>query len=176
MSGKSVPISVRISAEEAEFLARLQIQGATTPSEKLRAVLEVARRRKEGPADYSGARAEANELLGPVFQELHRAELARGKYSALVGLIGDWLPDTLALLRARGLERQPLEQPGVLEDLEKGLADRLFRLVEAVLHLAVTRRCNCYDPDIASARMTAILELADIISRNRKSGTGPDPA
>jgi len=167
MANRSVPISVRFSADEAEFLARLEIPGATTPSEKLRAVLEAARRRNEGPADYTGARSEANELLSPVFLELHQAELAQGKHSSLLALIAEWLPETLALLRSRGLERRPLAQTGVLEDLERGLADRLFRLVEGALHLAVTERCNCYDPEIASMRVAPILELADLISRNR---------
>ena len=43
MSSKSTPLSFRVSDEDAEFLAGLQLPGAVTPSEKLRVLVTRAR-------------------------------------------------------------------------------------------------------------------------------------
>ena len=55
MPGKTVPLSVRVTDADAEFLARLDIAGATTPSEKLRALLTAERTRGEGAGEFGGA-------------------------------------------------------------------------------------------------------------------------
>ena len=44
MSANRIPLSVRIDQEEADFIAQLSIEGASTPSEKIRELLKQARR------------------------------------------------------------------------------------------------------------------------------------
>ena len=63
---KTVSISARISHEDAEFLSSLTIEGATTPSDKLRALLADARQRHAGLQDYSSNLSHSNAQLGPV--------------------------------------------------------------------------------------------------------------
>ena len=48
---RSVPLSVRVAPEDADFISRVEIAGAETPSEKVRALLAEARRRqnRNGP-------------------------------------------------------------------------------------------------------------------------------
>ncbi len=43
MSANRIPLSVRIDQEEADFIAQLSIEGASTPSEKIRELLKQAR-------------------------------------------------------------------------------------------------------------------------------------
>ena len=38
-----IPVSVRITQEDADFIAELKIEGANTPSEKIRELLKQAR-------------------------------------------------------------------------------------------------------------------------------------
>lgn len=160
---KSVPISVRVSPEEAEFIARLQIQGATTPSEKLRAIIGQARKLDEAPADFSIALMDATQSLSPVFRLLQEAETAQQRYSALVALVRDWLPDLTAYVTTLGLQREHLDAADALETFERGLADRLIRMVESLFQQAITSQCQCYDPKVLASRQDSIRELARII-------------
>ena len=42
-----IPVSVRITQEDADFIAELKIEGANTPSEKIRELLKQARLAKK---------------------------------------------------------------------------------------------------------------------------------
>ena len=55
MSANRIPLSVRIDQEEADFIAQLSIEGASTPSEKIRELLKQARMSHETVRDYSFA-------------------------------------------------------------------------------------------------------------------------
>ena len=48
MSDKSVNLSVRLSQSDARFLKGLSVPNAETVSEKLRLIIDRARRREEG--------------------------------------------------------------------------------------------------------------------------------
>ena len=48
---KSVPLSVRVSPDDARFISQIDIAGAATPSDKVRALLADARKRREGFSD-----------------------------------------------------------------------------------------------------------------------------
>ena len=47
MSSKTVPLSVRISHDDAEYIAGLKIDDALTPSDKVRAIIRDARKARE---------------------------------------------------------------------------------------------------------------------------------
>ncbi len=164
---KSIPISVRISQDEAESLARMRIPDATTPSEKLRALITEAHRRERGPADYADAMAQVQQWLAPLFSAVQLAEGQQEQHSEILALLREWLPDFLAYARlaasgaAAGGEPLSIEQ---LRTLERGIADRLFRLMERVFQLALISRCHCYDPELITKRMELIRQLAAIIT------------
>ena len=50
-----IPISVRITQEDADFIAELKIEGANTPSEKIRELLKLARLAHTQTRDYGSA-------------------------------------------------------------------------------------------------------------------------
>ena len=78
MPGKTVPLSVRVTDADAEFLARLDIAGATTPSEKLRALLTAERTRGEGAGDPHRSFEIIRDLLRPAQRGIRLAEAEQG--------------------------------------------------------------------------------------------------
>lgn len=78
MPEKSVPLSVRISVDDAEFIARLSLEGATTPSEKMRKLLGEARRRREDAADYGRCLGMVRESSIPRFARCVSSSMQRG--------------------------------------------------------------------------------------------------
>ena len=65
-TSRSVPFSARISTEDAAFIAGLEIDGAHTPSDKLRALLAEARKRRQGSGDYESSLQLAMDWLQPL--------------------------------------------------------------------------------------------------------------
>ena len=165
MSGKTVPMSVRLSHADAEFLARLSIAGAVTPSEKLRAVLAETRRRHEGQQDFAGCVTLIEDMLSPALGRLREQELNRQMHSEFLAKLYSWLPAAAALL-VTGI-RNDGENGEALGRLEASLADRVFSLIEASLRLGLTTRSPCYDPGLIAERVDGVLELAELIGAKR---------
>ena len=161
VSAKLVPISARVSDADAVFLARLSIVGATTPSEKLRALLADARRRHEGTQDYAHCLALMEETFAPALRRLRRLEHDAHIHSEVLKRLFTWLPDVAALLITGVPDEDENDQ--ALKTLEVRVADRLFALFEETLHLALTTRSQCYDQQLISARIDPVLELAKLI-------------
>lgn len=155
---KSIPLSVRVSEEDAAFLARYESPGAVTPSEKLRALVSEARRRAEGAGDFSDCAELFREMFGPAVRRIGEANLALGVRSELVGKFAGWLAEAAAQLVTS------LGDGGVtladLRRLEAGVADRQAALLEDFLRLGVTSTAPCYDPGLVRKRLSVILELA----------------
>lgn len=98
MPSKTIPISARVSHEDAEFISRLKINGATTPSDKLRAIIADARRQKSRTKDYRGCFQMIQELLMPVNETIRQVELDNHEHSELITRAVEWLPDVLAYI------------------------------------------------------------------------------
>ena len=158
---KSVPLSVRVSPDDAEFIAQIDIAGAATPSDKVRALLSEARKRREGFIDYSSCLGMVQEMLAPTLQRLLSAEHRERVHSELVLELTQWMPEALAYLLT-GL-RDDLEDRSELEAFEEGVAERMFRLIENVIRMNVTEECRGYDPRVVARRMGPVLELAKVI-------------
>jgi hypothetical protein len=162
---KTVPLSVRVSQDDAEFISRLEIAGAATPSDKVRALLADARKRQDGFRDYPGCLAMVQEMLSPTLQRLREAEHREDVHSELVLELAQWTPETLAFLLTSLKEGDDREH---LEKFEQGVAERLFRLLENVLRMAVTSECHGYDPEVVRRRMPPVTELVDVIRDKTK--------
>src|SRR5690606_26519836 len=115
MSRKSIPISTRISPEDAEFLAAWNGSDAATPSEKLRAMIAELRRQKEGAKDYSGALHVASSLIGPTLHAIRTREHEAGVHSELVTRLAEWLPECLAFLIAAAGAEEELDRNALLQ-------------------------------------------------------------
>ena len=171
---KSIPISARVSHEDAEFISQLQINGATTPSDKLRAIIAEARRQRSRTRDYRGCFQTIQELLMPVVETIRQVELDNHEHSELITRSVEWLPDALAYIVSSAPQTSDDNSAEKIHRLEQGLADRVFGLIESVLQMGVTKRCPCYDTDTIAQRVEPILELAQVIQstsiRKEKEG------
>ena len=82
-------LSARISSEDFEWLVSLDIPGASTPSDKVRALLQQLRKQQDGAADYGAALAWMRELVAPAMAGIGAFEHRSGVHSELVRLMGD---------------------------------------------------------------------------------------
>lgn len=161
---KSVPISVRVSQDEVETLARLYIPGATTPSEKLRHLIADVHHRARGPIDYPESIYQTQQWLAPLLEAIQSAENRLDLHSDIVSLLREWLPDFLAQVRLAGIPDKAGLSAEALQELEQIVADRLFRLMERTLQLALISRCRCYDPELLTKRMDYLQQLTALIT------------
>ena len=81
--------------------------------------------------------------------------------------IAQWMPEALAFLLT-GLDDSQQER-SELEAFEEGVAERLFRLIENVLRMNVTRRCRGYDPEVVAKRMAPVIELVAVIQMKEQN-------
>jgi hypothetical protein len=163
MPSKQVTISARISQEDAEFISRLTIEDAKTPSDKLRAIIAAAKQRSNREQDYAGSLQHIQELIQPVLRRIRKAEVENRIHSELIIRLAEWIPDALAFLLSSISEHDDQKMTATLSQLEHGVAERLIRLMESVLHLAITEHCACYNPEIMQAKIGPVLELSQII-------------
>ena len=166
MAAKSVPVSVRLPTEDAEFLGRMRVRDAETPSEKLRAIVAEARRREHGTSEFSAALRLAQESLLPTLQIIRTSEREHDLHSELVSRLGEWLPDCMAYFVAANGDATDLD-PEELRAIERGLADRVFVLIQSMLQMGVTRSSPCYDPAVIDERLEPVLDLTGVIATTR---------
>lgn len=172
LSGKSVTMSVRISQNDASFLAQYKAEGAITPSDKLRAIIRGARENQQRLDDFRGSINLFKKFLEPIDASIREAELEHRVHSELVTRILEWLPDMMASTVT--LEKQLGQSPDkeALQSLEDGLADRVFRLIASVLQMGVTEKNPCYRKDTINSRVEMVLDLAQLIGNRNKNSKG----
>lgn len=162
---KSIPMSVRLSEDEAAFLARLDIAGATTPSDKLRAIISETRKRMDGVEDFSDCAELFRDMLSPTARRIREANKATNMRSELFDRFLEWLPEVAAYF----ITTLPEENVGkdALRKLESGLADRITAFLEGFLRMGVTSQAPCYDEALVTKRLKMILELAEIAKKQQ---------
>lgn len=173
MPSKTVPLSVRISDEDAEFLSSLEIGEARTPSEKLRALLASERQlRTQGHAPDQAAEM-ISDLLRPAQRRIRQIERQSGASSEALRRIYDRLPD-LAAIALAGPQIEPDADTGAkaLETLETQASDQALALCEDLLRLYVSPSVRKDARDTLSRRLTAIMELAELIQIAQKHQEG----
>ena len=162
-------VSARIPGEDLEWLATLDVQGATTPSDKIRSLVSQLRRQHQGSMDYSASLQWMRDLVAPFVTAVGAFEHRQSKHSELVRLVADWAPQVMAIMVAESsLAREP--QKKAIE-IEEKLAARLFQLVTSLLRLAVTPSADCYDPRVLDKHLPQLIELAGVIAASRKLAT-----
>ena len=170
MPGKKVSLSVRISQEDADYLASAPISGATTPSDKVRALIAEARAQSNGSCDSEGYRSRLDALTHSTRERLRKGEEALGLKSELVWLLLNWLSDAGVHLTSGPKKSDRVDQKDI-EAFEATAADHVFRLFDGVLRLGVTARNPCYDQHAITKRLPPVFELVDVI-RSSKTGEG----
>jgi hypothetical protein len=162
-------VSARISGEDLEWLATFDIQGATTPSDKIRALVGQIRRQHQGSMDYAASLQWMRDLVAPFVTAVGAFEHRQSKHSDVLRLVSDWVPQVMAMLVAEGaLGRDP--QRKALE-IEEKLVTKLFQLLMAVLRLGVTPAADCYDPKVLERHLPQLIELTGVIAASRRTST-----
>ncbi|WFE88447.1 hypothetical protein K1718_20090 [Roseibium porphyridii] len=166
---KSIPISVRLSDDDVAFLASYEVQGARTPSDKLREILKTARERERGAQDVSSCEDLLRQMARPGEKKLRQLQRETGVRSDLVLKLYERLPEMLAELIAAA--PGPGGEENELRRFEADLSAELFSLIEEVFDLGLTSPSRTYDPELMDNRLTPILEIAKILDQRRQSET-----
>lgn len=170
MSSQMQTLSVRVPTEDIEWLASLEVQGAVTPSDKLRALITQMRRQHQGTMDYAACLAWLRDLITPVVVALREVEHRQKIHSDALDAVIEWVPQIAATLLAA--PRFRADNVAVVMELEDALIQRSFQLMTTLLRLGVTPHAECYDPSAIERRLTRVIELADLISADRKQRKG----
>ncbi|WMS85839.1 hypothetical protein [Pleionea litopenaei] len=163
MTGRTVPLSVRVSHEDAEFLSSLEIEGAETPSEKLRALITEAKRRQEAAHGFAEAQTELRRVIQPLVEQVQAYESEQEVYSQLTHLALEWIPEAMAELVSQRFALRNQKNDDKFKELERRVTDRIFRLIEGYLRLAVTQDCEGYDPQVVQKRLPRIQQLIKLL-------------
>jgi len=152
------PLSARIPVDLYLWLAQLQVEGATTNSDKLRVLLGQLKRQHDGALDYVAAHAWARDMTAGLREALVRTEAASGRHSEVLNALLDHATASLALV----VSRAPADEADAVK-LEDALVRRAFALTEALLRQATTAAAAAYDPGVVRRHMAATIELASRI-------------
>lgn len=166
---KSVQIGARISHADAEFLSQLEVEGARTPSDKLRAIIEEARLRRRCDNDFRGSYKEMVEQLAPALEVIKTVEFETSTHSEIMARVGQWMPDFYAFFLSSVLEGREENTPLNLEKVEAGVTEMIFLLFQSVMQMGVSRQCSCYNPDLINEHLQAVSELAEVAFQKRIS-------
>lgn len=168
MNNKSVTMSFRLSEEESDFIASQNIDGAKTPSDKLRGIIARAIQIEKGTKDYMEAFALLQNLSSDSQRRLLDKERKLNLRSELTTKITGWIIETFAYYLSYQ-ETGKSDKDDLLE-MENALSDRLFNLFESVLRFGITSSCPCYNPKTVADRMDIVLELTEIIKNKNLTG------
>jgi hypothetical protein len=159
-------LSARIPSEDMEWLAGLDLQGAVSPSDKLRALIAQMRRQYEGTLDYERSLGWLRDLLAPFVTAIRAFEHHNRMHSEVLTLAAEWLPQVMAtLLSERALGREEKSRAIDVEDI---VVQRSFQFLASLMRLAVTRDAACYSPDVIERHLAPVLEIAGIVAQARR--------
>ena len=167
--GKTTQVSTRVTQADAEFLTELVMEGASTPSDKLRGLISEARQHREELGDYKGSLRQIRRLIGPTVERVLEVENGGLPHSELVTPLIEWLSETLAFVLSQVPQddEEPVSGTHSAHALEAGLADRVMGLSAQILRLGVTEDAQCYDPKAISSRLQPVLDIARVINASR---------
>lgn len=159
-----IPISVRISQEDADFIANLDIEGANTPSEKIRELLKQARLAHTQMHDYGTALGAVEQFFQAAKHDVLHAEKEFGVHSHILARLFELLPDLSATLAADLPENADLD---MLKKYEREVMWRIVRLADSILQLAVTGKGAAYDDGVLD-ELENTLKLAHIVQQAKE--------
>lgn len=155
MTSKTSPTTVRLTDEDHTFLSELRIAGATSISDKIRALISERRRLDEAGRDYTSALVLADSLLDPLKNAVRALENEHQVNSQLVRRVLDLAPDILASLLADGVT--PDSSVEDLKAMEQRLSVLVIRVLDAIMQIYVARRTSLYDPGLLDGERTQAL-------------------
>ncbi|MFC6655727.1 hypothetical protein ACFQEX_09480 [Roseibium salinum] len=165
---KSIPISVRLSDDDFEFLASYEVQGARTPSDKMREILRIAREREEGTQDVAACEDMLRSMTRPAERGLRQLQRETGMRSDFVIKLYERLPEMVAELVAAAPGPDMGQEE--LKQFEASLSAEVA-LIEEIFDLGLTSQSRTYDPELMDRGLEPILEIARLlVERKRQAG------
>lgn len=162
MASLTTPLSVRLSEEDTAFLARLQMDGALTASDKIRGLIRLARQRADEPESFSAALAISHDQLAASMRALRMMEIQADEHSDVVIGIMTTAEELLALALAAPRPNGGDSHEALVRH-EARLVDCAARMTEQLLRWAVTPTAPAYDPGVVTRRVTALGDLMKLI-------------
>ncbi|MFH7041221.1 hypothetical protein ABT392_02765 [Paucibacter sp. JuS9] len=161
------PLSARIPSDLYLWLAQLQVEGATTNSDKLRVLLSQLKRQHDGAFDFVTALAWCRDLAARLRDALATLDNNAGQHSEVLAQSIEHVCHAMALVVSA--EAGSIEQARQLED---ALVRRSFALNEALLRQAMTPAAAAFDPAVVSRHMATTLQLATAIDTLKGARNG----
>lgn len=153
------PLSARIPSELYGWLAQLQVEGATTNSDKLRVLLGQLKRQHDGAFDLVAALAWCRDLTARLRDRLASLDADTGRHSEVLTQTLEHVSHAMALL----ISSADLATPEQAAQLEDKLVRRSFALTEALLRQATTAAASAFDPQVVQRHLDTSLQLAQAI-------------
>jgi hypothetical protein len=153
------PLSARIPSELYLWLAQLQVEGATTNSDKLRVLLGQLKRQHDGAFDTVAAQSWCRDLVARLRDALARLESQEGRHSEVLNQLLEHSCQMMAQL----ISAQPAS-PQAAAQLEDALLRRSFALTESLLRQAITPAASAFDPQVVQRHLPTTLQLAQAIT------------
>jgi hypothetical protein len=164
---KMQTLSARIPSEDIEWLMGLDVQGAVSPSDKLRALVAQMRRQHEGTLDYERSLGWLRDLVSPFITGIRALEHQNRMHSEVLTLAAEWLPQIMAtLISERAIGRDAKQRAIGIEEI---VVQRCLQLLASIIRLAVTRNAACYDPAVVDRYLPSVLEIAGIVVQTRQT-------
>jgi len=157
----SIPLSVRIPQDDFEWLTALDIKGAATPSDKLRAVIQRHRREHEGEQSYELALAWLRDLIQPFAKGVAAFEHRSGERSEVLAAMIEWAPQLMALLSSERLAAE--DSSARARQVEDMLLQRSAALLSALLRLGIAPHAVAYDAESLDRQLPRLAGLIDAI-------------
>lgn len=169
---KTINISARISHEDAEFIAALDIPDAATPSDKIRHLIRDARQRYESKKSYDELLRESRQQIEKILRVINKKEMNDHRRSELILNFADWLTEVYAFFMNYAYNIEDKIKNTDLEELENNIALRVFRLLENTTRLGVTQKAPCYNPDLIHNNIGTLLELIELTKKQMEKKNG----
>lgn len=154
-----VPISGRIADDLYDWLSTLQLDDATTLSDKLRVAVLNLKRMHDGDSDYIGALSMYRDLGRNTRDQIARLEQQTGLHSEVLGALAEHIPAMTAMLHS-----SQITSPESAKKLEADLVRRSLQLAEVLLRQTVTGHAAAYDEAVITTHSKRLLELAQLVS------------
>src|SRR6516165_1266038 len=118
-------LSARIPNEDLEWLSALDIQGAVSPSDKLRSLITQMRRQQEGMLDYERSLSWLRDLVAPFVTTIRAVEHNNRMHSEVLTLTAEWLPQIMAILLSERALGKDAQKRAI--DVEEMVVQRCFQ-------------------------------------------------
>lgn len=160
-------VTLRLDEDDLTFLAQIEVAGAATVSEKIRALLAEARSQREGLGDFGAAYDFVRGLLAVPERRIRQAEVASQQRSELVSRVLAWMPETVAFVLSGSALKAGDDTAKSLRDFERGLGERAMVLTESMVQLAQAGFPGCHAPEALSRRARS--SIAQIAGQDQES-------